>query len=450
MIESGDTIPDLAITLAHGGASRLVRLRRALAGALLLSQGQHSRPAPPKAWTSTRCCRSSAARRPTILGVSRESVKSHQNFCAKTGLQVRPGQRRRRNPVPRLRRDQAEEELYGRDYIGVERSTFLIDPAGRVVANLAWRARSRPRRSRADALKQARVTASDKPPAFPCPPSRIASHGGASLPHHQEPTMTRSKRIYVLDTNVLMHDPTALFKFEEHDVYLPMQVLEELDNAKKGTSEVSRNARQVSRFINELIEATAPTRSRRPHAGAPARACSCAQPEHRQAALPDRQLRCGASVGKVMPDNQILGAILVLQESEPACRWCSCPRTSTCGSRPRSPASRRKITRTTARSTISVCSTPAPARCRRTSGSARPGPALVDGEEAARSTKSRAARTTSGIRTNTSICPATTRPRCASRASTAIAWCCRSSTITAATSMRCGASPRAIASRISR
>ena len=67
--------------------------------------------------------------------------------------------------------------------------------------------------------------------------------------------MTRSKRIYVLDTNVLMHDPTALFKFEEHDVYLPMQVMEELDNGKKGTSEVSRNARQVSRFLNELIEA---------------------------------------------------------------------------------------------------------------------------------------------------------------------------------------------------
>src|SRR5690554_6910093 len=66
--------------------------------------------------------------------------------------------------------------------------------------------------------------------------------------------MTRGKRVYVLDTNVLMHDPTTLFKFEEHDVYLPMQVIEELDNGKKGLSESSRNARQVSRFINELIE----------------------------------------------------------------------------------------------------------------------------------------------------------------------------------------------------
>ena len=67
--------------------------------------------------------------------------------------------------------------------------------------------------------------------------------------------MTHGKRIYVLDTNVLMHDPTALFKFEEHDIYLPMTVLEELDSGKKGASEAARNARQVSRFINELIEA---------------------------------------------------------------------------------------------------------------------------------------------------------------------------------------------------
>src|SRR3546814_17847387 len=56
-------------------------------------------------------------------------------------------------------------------------------------------------------------------------------------PSTAELAMTRSKRIYVLDTNVLMHDPTALFKFEEHDVYLPMQVIEELDNGKKRSEE---------------------------------------------------------------------------------------------------------------------------------------------------------------------------------------------------------------------
>lgn len=62
------------------------------------------------------------------------------------------------------------------------------------------------------------------------------------------------KRIYALDTNVLLHDPTAIFRFEEHDVFIPMTVLEELDEKKQGSSEVSRNARQASRFFNELIE----------------------------------------------------------------------------------------------------------------------------------------------------------------------------------------------------
>lgn len=68
--------------------------------------------------------------------------------------------------------------------------------------------------------------------------------------------MTKSdkKKLLVIDTNVLMHDPTAIFRFEEHDVYLPIVVLEELDRSKKGLSEVARNVRQVSRFIDELIE----------------------------------------------------------------------------------------------------------------------------------------------------------------------------------------------------
>jgi PhoH-like ATPase len=60
-------------------------------------------------------------------------------------------------------------------------------------------------------------------------------------------------RIFVLDTNVLMHDPSALFKFQEHHVYLPMTVLEELDNAKLGVSEVARNVRQTNRFLDELL-----------------------------------------------------------------------------------------------------------------------------------------------------------------------------------------------------
>ena len=61
------------------------------------------------------------------------------------------------------------------------------------------------------------------------------------------------RRLFVLDTNVLMHDPTAIFRFEEHDVYIPMVVLEELDAHKKGLSEASRNVRQVSRFLDEMM-----------------------------------------------------------------------------------------------------------------------------------------------------------------------------------------------------
>jgi len=63
----------------------------------------------------------------------------------------------------------------------------------------------------------------------------------------------RGKRLFVLDTNVLMHDPTALFHFQEHGVFLPMVVLEELDNHKRGPSEVARNARQASRFLDEMM-----------------------------------------------------------------------------------------------------------------------------------------------------------------------------------------------------
>ena len=59
--------------------------------------------------------------------------------------------------------------------------------------------------------------------------------------------------LFVLDTNVLMHDPTCIFRFKEHDIYLPMVVLEELDQGKKGMSEVARNVRQATRFLDQLL-----------------------------------------------------------------------------------------------------------------------------------------------------------------------------------------------------
>ncbi|HEC07699.1 MAG TPA: PhoH family protein [Thiolapillus brandeum] len=67
------------------------------------------------------------------------------------------------------------------------------------------------------------------------------------------PEATERKRLFVLDTNVLMHDPSALFRFEEHDIFIPMVVLEELDKGKKGMSEVARNVRQASRFLDDIV-----------------------------------------------------------------------------------------------------------------------------------------------------------------------------------------------------
>lgn len=66
-------------------------------------------------------------------------------------------------------------------------------------------------------------------------------------------SLARQQRLYVLDTNVLMHDPASLFRFQEHDILLPMIVLEELDQHKKGLSEQARNVRQVSRHLDEML-----------------------------------------------------------------------------------------------------------------------------------------------------------------------------------------------------
>ncbi len=67
------------------------------------------------------------------------------------------------------------------------------------------------------------------------------------------PKAAKATKLFVLDTNVLMHDPMSLYRFEEHDIFLPMMTLEELDSNKKGMSEVARNARQASRLLDDII-----------------------------------------------------------------------------------------------------------------------------------------------------------------------------------------------------
>ena len=93
----------------------------------------------------------------------------------------------------------------------------------------------------------------------PSPVKSLAANAPAPKPapagKARQPKSTGPTKLFVLDTNVLMHDPMCLFRFEEHDIFLPMIVLEELDGHKKGMTEVARNARQTSRTLDALAGA---------------------------------------------------------------------------------------------------------------------------------------------------------------------------------------------------
>jgi PhoH-like ATPase len=125
------------------------------------------------------------------------------------------------------------------------------------------------------------------------------------------------QKLFILDTNVLMHDPSALFRFHEHDIFLPMVVLEELDAGKKGLSEAARNVRQVSRHLDEMMQnaseaeideglAIGGTRIERSGNGGRL----FFQTRSLAAALPD-------SLPGHTPDNTILAVALALQEKHP-------------------------------------------------------------------------------------------------------------------------------------
>ncbi len=62
------------------------------------------------------------------------------------------------------------------------------------------------------------------------------------------------KKNYVLDTNVLLHDPQAIFRFEDNNVIIPIYVIEEVDQFKREGSERGRNARSIARLLDELRE----------------------------------------------------------------------------------------------------------------------------------------------------------------------------------------------------
>jgi PhoH-like ATPase len=125
-------------------------------------------------------------------------------------------------------------------------------------------------------------------------------------------------KLFVLDTNVLMHDPMSLFRFEEHDVFLPMITLEELDGHKKGMTEVARNVRQVSRELDQLAASLKSSSIEEMGQGLPLSGTGHREAEGKlffQTELIDAPLPQGLPQGKA--DNQILGVVQALKNRHP-------------------------------------------------------------------------------------------------------------------------------------
>lgn len=99
--------------------------------------------------------------------------------------------------------------------------------------------------------KTRRAVSTAKPPSRP--PRKKLVETTLQSPLSRAASQSGETKLFVLDTNVLMHDPTSLFRFEEHDIFLPMITLEELDNHKRGMSDVARNVRQVTRTLDLLV-----------------------------------------------------------------------------------------------------------------------------------------------------------------------------------------------------
>jgi len=130
------------------------------------------------------------------------------------------------------------------------------------------------------------------------------------------PQKPRVTKLFVLDTNVLIHDPTSLYRFEEHDIYLPIGTLEELDNHKRGLSDIARNARQASRFLDEIVaNPVADIKSGLPIASKAAAPGAALGRLYLQTEAINGELPATLPAGKT--DNQILAVVRHLQRHQP-------------------------------------------------------------------------------------------------------------------------------------
>ncbi|WP_286742207.1 PIN domain-containing protein, partial [Aquabacterium sp. UBA2148] len=149
-------------------------------------------------------------------------------------------------------------------------------------------------------------------------PPAISRTAASHTPRRRRPVGDGPTKLFVLDTNVLLHDPMSLFRFDEHDVYLPMITLEELDGHKKGMTEVARNARQVSRDLDSLAADMSNRQQMDPASGIPLNKTGHAGAGGKlyfQTTGITIELPMGLPQGKA--DNQILGVVQALRKEQP-------------------------------------------------------------------------------------------------------------------------------------
>ena len=212
----------------------------------------------------------------------------------------------------------ARDEPLDNDLLDIDMASPVAAPVGQRRAQAAAPAPKAARSKKAVAP----VAASAKPqaaPAQPAPPARSPAVADVIAITDNKPAKAAKPRsgkakLFVLDTNVLLHDPSSLFRFEEHDIYLPMIVLEELDGHKKGMTEVARNGRQASRTLDALVasqEAHLAQGIRLDATGQKgASGCLFFQTEPLHYQLPE-------SLPQGKADNQILGVVEALRQRHP-------------------------------------------------------------------------------------------------------------------------------------
>lgn len=133
----------------------------------------------------------------------------------------------------------------------------------------------------------------------------------ATTSHHGKPDS--SPKTYVLDTNVLIHDPNSLLNFEEHRVTIPMTVLEELDRLKTGKSNTAADCRAVIRLIDRILGQAAPAEV---EAGIPI-ARGGDQTQGTLTVLMPRAASGAAALPEHLNDNRIINDVVAMKLADP-------------------------------------------------------------------------------------------------------------------------------------